>query len=111
MPRTMLYGSRLRGYAPYTRGLRSDPAEWIILRMAHKGKLANCLSYLNHRINFYIIYYLLYMIIMQVYHDSDRIRDFSHMSDSGRKIWIRSYIPTPVALPDSGRRHNFERLS
>jgi hypothetical protein len=36
-----LYGSRLRGYVPYTRGLRSDPAKWIILQMAHKRKLAN----------------------------------------------------------------------
>jgi hypothetical protein len=41
MPRPMLYGSHLHGYTPYARGLRSGPAEWIILRMAGKGKLAN----------------------------------------------------------------------
>jgi hypothetical protein len=27
----MLYGSHLRGYTRYAHGLRSDPAEWIIL--------------------------------------------------------------------------------
>jgi hypothetical protein len=37
----MLYGSRLRGYVPYARGLRSSLAEWIILRMTRKRKLAN----------------------------------------------------------------------
>jgi hypothetical protein len=41
MPRPMLYGSHLRGYVPYTRGLRSGRTEWIILRIAHKKKLAN----------------------------------------------------------------------
>jgi hypothetical protein len=41
MPRPMLYGSRLHGYTPYAQGLWSVLAEWIILRMAHKGKLAN----------------------------------------------------------------------
>jgi hypothetical protein len=76
MPRPMLYGSRLRGYTVYARRLRSGPAEWIILRMARKRKLANSLSYLEHWINFHIIYYLLYMLILQVYHDSGRICDF-----------------------------------
>jgi uncharacterized membrane protein YjdF len=37
----MLYGSRLRGYVPYARRLQSGLAEWIILRMARKRKLAN----------------------------------------------------------------------
>jgi hypothetical protein len=40
MPHPMLYGSRLCDYTPYARGLRSGPAEWITLRMTHKGKLA-----------------------------------------------------------------------
>jgi hypothetical protein len=28
--------------------------------------------------------------------------DFGHMPDSGRKIWLWSYIPTLVTLLDSG---------
>jgi hypothetical protein len=92
MPHLMLYGSGLRGYTPYAHGLRSDPPECIILWIARKRKLTNRLSYSEHWINFYIIYYPLYMLIMQVYHDYGRMRDF------GRKIWLRSYIPTPVAL-------------
>jgi hypothetical protein len=48
--------------------------------MAHKKKLASHLYYLEHWINFHIIYYLLYMLIMQVYYD------FGRMSDSGQKI-------------------------
>jgi hypothetical protein len=86
MPRPMLYGSCLGGYVPYAHGLWSGPAEWIILRMAHKRKLANCLSYSEHWINFYIFYYPLYMLITQVYHDSGHTRDFDCMLDSGRKI-------------------------
>jgi hypothetical protein len=107
----MLYGSRFCGYAPYAHGLRSCPFECIILRMARKMKLTNCLSYSEHWINFHIIYYPLYILIMQVYHDSERMRDFGCMPDSGRKIWLRSYIQTLVALPDSGRCHNFGRIS
>jgi hypothetical protein len=105
MPHPMLYGSHLHGYAPYARGLKSGLIEWIILRMARKKKLANHLSYSEHWINFHIIYYPLYMLIMQVYYDSSRMRD------SGQKIRLRSYIPTHDALPNSGRRHNFGRLS
>jgi hypothetical protein len=86
MPRPMLYGSRLCGYAPYARGVWSGPAEWIILQMAHTGKLANHLSYSEHLINFHIIYYPLYMLIIQIYHDSGRMRDFGRMPDSDRKI-------------------------
>jgi hypothetical protein len=41
MPQPMLYGSRLRGYTPYVRGLQCGPAKWIILRIARKGKLPN----------------------------------------------------------------------
>jgi hypothetical protein len=64
MPRLMLYGSRLRGYAPYARGLRSGPTEWLILRMARKRKLANRLSYSEQWVNFHIIYYPLCMLII-----------------------------------------------
>jgi hypothetical protein len=54
--------------------------------MARKRKLANFLSYSEHWISFHIIYYPLYMLTMQVYHDFNRMRDFGHMPDSGRKI-------------------------
>jgi hypothetical protein len=78
----MLYGSRLRGYAPYARRLWSGLAEWIILRIARKRKLANCLSYSEHWINFHIKYYPLYMLVIQVYYDSGCMRDFGCMPDS-----------------------------
>jgi hypothetical protein len=108
MPRSMLYGPCLSGYALYARGLRSGLAEWIILWMACKRKLSNCLSYLERWINFHIIYYLLYMLIMQVYHDSGRMRDFDRMPTFSWKIWLWSYILTSVDVttsdvsPDSG---------
>jgi hypothetical protein len=86
MPHPMLYGSHLCSYAPYARGLRSGPVEWIIIRMACKRKLANHLSYSEHWIIFHIIYYPLYMLILQVYRDSGRMRDFGRMPDSGWKI-------------------------
>jgi hypothetical protein len=60
--------------------------------MTRKRKLVNYLSYLEHWINFHIIYYSLYMLIMQVYHDSGRMRDFGRMPDSSRKIGLLSYI-------------------
>jgi hypothetical protein len=68
-----------------------------------KRKLANHFIYSKQWMIFYIIYYPLYMLIMQVYHDSDHMRDFDRMPDSGRKIWLRSYILTPVVSPGSGR--------
>jgi hypothetical protein len=70
----------------------------------------------------FIVYYLLYMLIIQVYHDSGHVRDFGRMPDSGRMsnsgrisrlrsyVQLWSYIPTPVALPDSGRRHDSGRI-
>jgi hypothetical protein len=54
--------------------------------MARKRKLANCLSYSEHWINFHITYYPLYMLIMQVYQDFGRMHDFGRMPDSGQKI-------------------------
>jgi hypothetical protein len=86
MLRPMLYGSCLRCYAPYARGLWSCPAEWIILQMARKRKLASYLSYSEHGIHFHIIYYPLYMLIMQMYHASSHMRDFGRMHYSGGKI-------------------------
>jgi hypothetical protein len=41
MTRLMLYGSHLCSYTPNARGLWFRLAEWIILRMARKVKLAN----------------------------------------------------------------------
>jgi hypothetical protein len=95
MPHPILYGRGLRGYAPYARGLRSGPIEWIIWWITRKRKSTN--------VSF--IYYSLYMLIMQVYHDSSR------MPDSGWKIWLRSYILTLVALPNSGWCHDSGRAS
>jgi hypothetical protein len=54
---------------------------------------------------FHFIYYPLYILTMQVYHD------YGRMPDSDQKIWLRSYILTPIALTDSGRHHNFRCLS
>jgi hypothetical protein len=97
----MLYGACLYGYTPHACGLQSGPAEWIILRMARKRKLANYLSYLEHWINFHIIYYPLYMLIMQVYHDSGRMHDFGHMPDSDHISRLRSHFLTPIDVTTS----------
>jgi hypothetical protein len=86
MSRLMLYESHLCDYTPYSHELRSGPTEWILPRTARKRKLANCLSYSEHWINFHFIYYPLYMLIMQVYHDSGHMLGFSRMPESGRKI-------------------------
>jgi hypothetical protein len=96
MPCPMLYGSCLCDYVPYAHGLRSGPTEWIIPQISCKRKLASCLSYSEHWINFRIIYYLLYMLIMQECHNSDHMHNFGHMPDYSQKIWLRSYIMTPV---------------
>jgi hypothetical protein len=56
------------------------------------------------------------MLIMQLYHDSGRMRDFGrmldsgHMPDYGRKTWLRLYITTPVALSNFGWRHDSDRI-
>jgi hypothetical protein len=105
----MLYRSQLHGYAPYARELRSDLTEWIIRRITRKRKSVNRLFIQSNEYVFHIIYYTLYMLIMQVYHDSDRMRDFGHMSNSGQKMRLWSYIQlrskdmTPVIYLDSSR--------
>jgi hypothetical protein len=106
MPHLMLYGSCLRGYASYAHGLWSGPTEWIIWQITRKRKSANCFIYYEQWMNFCIIYCPLYMRIMQVYHDSDRLHDFGHMPNSGRKEWLWSYVPTPVVLLDSDQHHD-----
>jgi hypothetical protein len=55
--------------------------------------------------NFHIIHYLLYMLIMLVSHDSIGRRDSGHvhdagrMPDSGRKTQLRSYARSKGAIP------------
>jgi hypothetical protein len=48
------------------------------------------------------MYYPLYMIIMQVYHNSGRMRDFGRIPDFGRKMRLRSEDMTPIVYLDSG---------
>jgi uncharacterized protein (DUF2062 family) len=59
--------------------------------------------------NFHVIYYPLYMLIMQVDHDSGRMHDFGHMLDSGHisRLWspfltLVDVTTSDVSL-DSGR--------
>jgi hypothetical protein len=59
--------------------------------------------YLIQNIGYIFIYYPLYMLIMQVYHDSGRRRDFGRMSDSGHISQLWSEDMTPVVYLDSGR--------
>jgi hypothetical protein len=66
--------------------------------MARNGKLANPFT----------LYYSLYMLIIQVYHDSGCMRNFGRMPDSGQKMRLLSYVPlrsedmTPIVHPNSG---------
>jgi hypothetical protein len=55
--------------------------------MAHKRKLAKPFI-LFETMNkfFHVIYNPLYVLIMQVSHESDHMRDSSHMPDSNWKI-------------------------
>jgi hypothetical protein len=99
MPHLMLYGTRLRGYAPYAHGLWSGSTEWIILRMAHKRKLANRLSYSKHWISFHIIYYPLYILIMQLYHDSGSMRNSDRISQLRSHFLISADVTTSNISP------------
>jgi hypothetical protein len=104
--------------------------EWIIWWMAYKRKLANPLSYSEQRIC--ISYHILHIIhaynagIFRLRSEDATLvvcatlvicptsigrRDSGHMSNSGRKIWLQTYILTPDALPNSGRRHDSGRIS
>jgi hypothetical protein len=78
--------------------------------------------------NFHIIDYPLYILIIQVSDDSDRMCDSSCMRDSGRmldpgqKMQLRSYArlrskgvtpvvcPTPIGRRNSGRMRDFGRM-
>jgi hypothetical protein len=121
---------------PYAHGLQSSPVEWIILQMAHKMKLANSFILFEQWINFHVLYYPLYMLIMQVFSDfgrKTRFRSFDWlrskdttlivcqtliegchfclMPDFGQKIWLQLYILTLDELPNSGRCHDSNRIS
>jgi hypothetical protein len=61
--------------------------------------------------NFHIIYYPLYMLIMHVSHNSDRMPDSSHMPESGRKRRLWSEDVTPVVCSTPARRHDSGRTS
>jgi hypothetical protein len=118
MPHPMLYGSRIRGYAPYAQGLWFSPTEWIIRWIPHKRKLANPFILFRTMNNF--LYHIL--PIMHAYNAGiSGLR--SYMPDSGQKTWLRSYaqlrsyistpddFTTPVVYPDSDRCHVFGRIS
>jgi hypothetical protein len=72
-------------------------------------KIGQPFIYSNQWIYFHIIYCPLYMLIMQVYHDSACMRDFGCMPDSSRKMRLWSYARlhsedmTLVIYPDFNR--------
>jgi hypothetical protein len=136
------YESHLRGYTPYAHGLLPGPTKWVIRQITYKRKSSNLLSIQSNKWFFHIIYYLLCMLIMQVSHDSGykpdtswktRLwsedatpvvcpipvgrHDYGRMSDSDRKIWLRSHFPTPVDVttlvvsPDSSRASRLRSMS
>jgi hypothetical protein len=126
----MLYGLRLCGYIPYAHGLQSSPAEWIILQMTHKRKLANsfvlfgamnkfsCLILpIIHAYNAGIFWLRSEDVTSVVCPTPVRRHDSDSMPDSGRRMQLwsyarhRLYILTLDALPYSGRRHSFDRIS
>jgi hypothetical protein len=85
MPRPMLHGLCLRGYAPYAHRLRSCSTEWIIRRIAHKRKSANLLAYSKKWISF-------------SYHLLPIIHDYNAGTS---QLW--SHIMTLVIDPNSDR--------
>jgi hypothetical protein len=82
-------------FAPYARGLWSGLTEWIIVRMAHKRKLANRLSYSEHWINILPIIYAYNAGISW-------LRSYAWLQLHARLrpyTWFRSYVPTLVTFP------------
>jgi hypothetical protein len=57
------------------------------------------------------------MLIIQVYHDSGRMRDFGHIPDSGRISRLYSHFLTPVDVttsdvsPDSNCASRLQSMS
>jgi hypothetical protein len=74
--------------------------------MAHKGKSANPFILFGTMNKFSCLILPIYMLIMQVYHDSGPMRNFSHMPDSGWKTRLQSYARlqsedmTPIVYTD-----------
>jgi hypothetical protein len=79
--------------------------------MARNEKLANSFILFGAMNKFVCLILPIIHVIMQVYHNSGRIPDTGRKMRLRLYIRLRSYILTPVALPDSGRRHNFSRIS
>jgi hypothetical protein len=118
MPCPMLCGLFLHGCAPYAQGLRSSLTEWIIQLIALKRKLANPFI-LFETMNkfFHVIYYPLYMLIMQAhpyFGRTSRLRSHITFSvihhNSNHMSRLHSYIPTLVIHPDSDRTSRLRSL-
>jgi hypothetical protein len=105
-----LYGLRLHGYAPYARGLRSGPTEWIIRQIAHKRKLANLLSYSKQWISF--SYHLLpiihaYNVGIPWLLSYAWFRSYAQLQLEDMNARLRSDDMTSVIYPDSDRTSQF----
>jgi hypothetical protein len=130
MPCPMLYWSCLHGYVPYTRGLRSGPAEWIILWMARKRKLANSfiLFVAMNKFSCLILPIIhAYNVGISWLWSEDETpfvcltlvgrHNFDHMPDSGWRTWLWSYARlrsedmTPIVYPDSRCTSRFQSTS
>jgi hypothetical protein len=109
MPHPMLHGLCLRGYAPYSHGLRSGSTEWIIRRIAHKRKSTNLFIIFKEMNKFFISFITNYTCLWCRYVTTLVVcmtlvicptpigrRDFGHMPNSGWKTWLRSYVPIPI---------------
>jgi hypothetical protein len=130
MPRLTPYGSRLRGYVPYAHGLRPSLTEWIVLRMAHKRKLANsfilfgamnkfsCLILpIIHAYNAGISQLRSEDVTLIVCSIAVERHDSNHMPDSSRRMRFLSYAllwskdMTLVVYPDSRSTSRFQSTS
>jgi hypothetical protein len=136
MPHPMIYRPCLRGYAPYTQGIRSSLTEWIIRQIARMRKLANLFILFRAMNNFS---YLILPIIhaynagisqLQLHarlwsEDLTPVgwRNSDHMPHSDWKMQLQSYArlrshvrlrledATPVVCPTSIGRYDSGRIS
>jgi hypothetical protein len=115
MSHPMLYWSCLYSYIPYAYGVRSGLTEWLIRQITHRRKSDSRFIYFEQWMNFYIIYYPLYMLIMHtmvVY-----VISIWSYTWFWSYAWLRSYIPTPVDVttpnisPNSGRTSQLWSMS
>jgi hypothetical protein len=105
MPHMMLYRSRLHGYTPYAQGLRSSPADWIILLMARNGKLANPCTLFGAMNKFL---YLILLIIHAYNTGISWLRLYAQLRSYAR-FW--SEDATPIVCPTQIRRYDSYRTS